>query len=360
MNGAAPARRFVCRACKQVHAKWAPRCPSCLSQGLDLASADAELLAPPTSLAAQDLESAQQEPPEPLRPRLMIARAPSPEPELTDPGEELADLLPPEGPVPITEIAETSFIRDSTGLAPLDHVLGGGLVVASVVLLASPPGIGKSSLTLQMLVGLKHRCLYVTGEETREQIAGTARRIGALSPRLHVLAERQLSKIFAHARTMRAQTIAIDSIQKMICDDVSGRAGSPGQLKECTARLVDYAKKNDTSVWLIGHVTGDGDIAGPKTIEHDVDVVLELSPGVEADDPWSKLKRLASEQPDLSIADALRIAEEMPADAGSGSERILRCPSKNRFGPTNVVGRFELTNKGFVPIDPDGWSDVEL
>ena len=180
-----------------------------------------------------------------------------------------------------------------------------------------------SSLTLQMLAGLGHRCLYVTGEETREQIAGTARRIGALTPCLFVLCERDLAKIFVHARSMRAQTIAIDSIQKMICQDVNGRAGSPGQLKECTARLVTYAKSNDTALWLIGHVTGDGDVAGPKTIEHDVDVVLELSQGAKLD----------------------------------GNERLLRCPGKNRFGPTNVVGRFELTSKGFVSIDADGWNE---
>jgi len=182
-----------------------------------------------------------------------------------------------------------------------------------------------SSLTLQMLFGLGHRCLYVTGEETREQIAGTARRIGALTSRLFVLCERDLSKILSHARSMRAQTIAIDSIQKMICHDVNGRAGSPGQLKECTERLVTYAKANDTALWLIGHVTGDGDIAGPKTIEHDVDVVLEMSQGPKFD----------------------------------GNERVLRCSGKNRFGATNVVGRFELTAKGLVSVDADGW-DEEL
>jgi predicted ATP-dependent serine protease len=294
----------------------------------------------------------------PERPRLMIARAPSPDPELSP--EELADVVFPaaDAPVPIDSITEASFVRDSTGLAPLDNVLGGGLVVASVVLLASPPGIGKSSLSLQMLVGLRHRCLYVTGEETREQLASTARRIGAVSNRLYVLAERSLSKIFAHARTMRAQTIVIDSIQKMVCDDVNGRAGSPAQLKECTARLVDYAKTTDTATWLIGHVTGDGDIAGPKTIEHDVDVVLELSQGGEVDDPVSRLKRLAAEQPDLSIAEALRMAEGMSVDAVLSNERILRCPSKNRFGATNVEGRFQLTAKGFVPIDPDGWNEA--
>ena len=262
--------------------------------------------------------------------RLRLVRAPSPEPELSP--DELVDMdddeavpLPPPSspaPVPITDIAETSFVRDSTGMAPLDHVLGGGLVAASVVLLASPPGIGKSSLTLQMLAGLGHRCLYVSGEETSEQIARTARRIGALTPRLFVLCEHDLAIIFAHARAMRAQTIAIDSIQKMICA-IGGRAGSPGQLKECTARLVTYAKKHDTAMWLIGHVTGDGDIAGPKTVEHDVDVVLELAQGPKFD----------------------------------GNERILRCPNKNRFGPTNATGHFELTATGFVCPDADGWDE---
>jgi DNA repair protein RadA/Sms len=247
-----------------------------------------------------------------------------PDPGLPDPVQELVDLGPSaSGPVPISEIAEASFVRDSTGLVPLDHVLGGGLVVASVVLLASPPGIGKTSLTLQMLNGLRHRCLYVTGEETREQVAATARRIGASSNRIYVFAESSLEKIFAHALAMRAQTIAIDSIQKMVCNDIGGRAGSTTQLKECTARLVKYAKTTQTTIWLIGHVTGEGDIAGPKTIEHDVDVVLELDRGPKFE----------------------------------GNERRLHCSSKNRFGPTNVVGHFELTSGGFVAVDADGWNE---
>lgn len=266
------------------------------------------------------------EPLETSRPRLVIARDRSPEPELTAPDEELVDVAPSslvDAPVPITDIPEASFVRDSTGLAPLDHVLGGGLVAASVVLLASVRGIGKSSLTLQMLAGLGHRCLYVSGEETREQIAATARRIGALSPRLHVLVERNLAKIFAHARMMRAQTVAIDSIQKMTCDDVGGRPGSPSQLKECTAQLVDYAKSNDTAIWLIGHVTGEGDIAGPKTIEHEVDVVLELTQGAKFE----------------------------------GNERVLKCLGKNRFGPSNLAGHFELKATGLDPVDADGWNE---
>lgn len=313
------ARCFVCPACKKAHAKWSPRCLGCNGQGLVLTEVEEKPSAP------QSLVRSVEPPVESPRPRLMIARAPSPQPELDAPAEELADVLPPSSPVPvpITEIAETSFVRDSTGLAPIDHVLGGGLVAASVVLLASPPGIGKSSLTLQLLAGLGHRCLYVTGEETREQVRGTAQRVNALSPRLFVLPENDLARILVHAKAMRAQTIAIDSIQKMTCEDVNGRAGSPTQLKECTARLVTYAKKNDTAIWIIDHVTGDGDIAGPKTIEHDVDVVLELSQGTKFE----------------------------------GNERILRCSGKNRFGPTNVAGHFELTPTGLNPVDMDGWDE---
>lgn len=320
MSDSSAARRFVCRACGQVHSAWAARCSRCRSYGLDPVNGNAPPLDLDTTDAPPDVS---REIPEASR--LRIVRAPSPEPELDAPAEELADVLTPSSPVPvpITEIAEASFVRDLTGLAPVDHVLGGGLVAASVVLLASPRGIGKSSLTLQILAGLGHRCLYVSGEETLGQVRGTAGRIGALTPRLLVLCERDLAKIFAHARAMRAQTIAIDSIQKMVCAEVGGRAGSPAQLKECTAQLVDYAKRNDTALWLIGHVTGDGDIAGPKTIEHEVDVVLELTKGLKFD----------------------------------GNERILRCLDKNRFGPSDRTGHFQLTAEGLVAVDGDGWDE---
>lgn len=328
MNAPATERRFVCPDCKHVHLTWAPRCAGCTSlRGLVLVTGsdvDRGFQAP---LSPPNLVETPQEFARLVRPRLSIARS-LPQPELTAPVEELTDLGPAGSgagavPVPISEIAETTFIRDLTGLLPLDHVLGGGLVVGSVVLLAAPPGTGKTSLTLQMLDGLGHRALYVTGEETEVQVAATARRIGAVSSQIYVFAECNLDDIFAHARAMQAKTIAIDSIQKMACDDVNGRAGSQAQLKECTARLVKYAKKTGTELWLIGHVTGDGDIAGPKTIEHDVDVVLELDRGPKFE----------------------------------GNERILKCSSKNRFGPTNVVGHFELTSKGFVAVDADGWDE---
>ena len=321
-GNASSVRHFICGTCGHVHLAWAARCASCSAHGLALATeAPAPVRASPVVAPQSAAQEEEELPLEPSRLRLVRARAPSPElsPEELGDGDDVASLS--DAPIPITEITEASFVRDSTGLPPLDYVLGGGLVAASVVLLAALPGCGKSTLTLQMLVGLGHPCLYVTGEETREQIAETARRIGALTPRLFVLVERNLSRIFAHARALRVRTIAIDSIQKMICEDVSGRAGSPVQLKECTARLVHYAKTHDTALWLIGHVTSDGDIAGPKTVEHDVDVVLELDKGTKFD----------------------------------GNERRLTCSGKNRFGATGVVGIFELTAKGFVPVDADGW-----
>jgi DNA repair protein RadA/Sms len=212
----------------------------------------------------------------------------------------------------------TDFRRALTGLHPLDHMLGGGLVAASVVLLVGPPGVGKSTLSLQLLAGLGHRCLYASGEETREHLEGRAQRIGALTPRLSVLSERNLATIFTHAREVRAQTVVVDSIQTLVCTDVNGRSGSPTQLKECVSRLVHYAKTNDTTFWLIGHVTGSGDIAGPKTIQHEVDIVLEMSREAKLDD----------------------------------TAMILTCPRKNRFGSTNTSGHFQLTARGFVPGTP--------
>lgn len=340
----APVRRFFCKKCRRTHPKWEARCPSCNNhEGLVMTDAPAlesptaasppapSLMPAPVPVRAPFVpEEVASSPPAP-RPLLSIVRDPVPALGLKDPVEvvnvsaEYVTAKSEEDLVPLSDISETEFVRDSTGLPPLDHVLGGGLVVASVVLLASPPGVGKSSLTLQMLDGLGHRCLYVTGEETREQIAATARRIGVVSKKIYPLVERHLDKIFAKARALRAQTIAIDSIQKMLCEDVSGRAGSASQLKECTARLVQYAKTTGTALWLIGHVTGDGDIAGPRTIEHDVDVVIELEQGAKFE----------------------------------GNERILRCSGKNRFGPANAKGYFELTARGFIAVDGDGW-DEEL
>jgi DNA repair protein RadA/Sms len=314
LNDAESLRRFVCRTCGHVHDTWTHRCERCLSlAGLSLVQAAATVAA----TASTDVASIPPKKPRtPTQPHLTIARPPKIDESLLGSNSE-------EEPVPLSEISEKEFERISTGLAPLDHVLGGGLVRGSVVLLASPPGIGKTSITLQMLHGLGHRSLYVTGEETLTQLKETARRVGATSREIFAIAAHDLDRILTRAQRISARMIAIDSIQKMVCKDLDGRAGTTGQLKECTARLVQYAKQTNTALWLIGHVTSDGSIAGPKTIEHDVDVVLELEPG-----------------PGME-----------------GNERILRCPTKNRFGATSVVGRFEVTAQGFVRVDGDGWNE---
>lgn len=313
-------QRFICPDCGHEHVKWAARCVQCLAlKGLKLRK-HPEIPKSVSETRWPLVKEKVQEEAVPLR-QFIPRSAEAAQPDLPAECMEVDSSIP--GPLPISDIEEASFIRDSTGLSPLDQVLGGGLVKASVVLLAAPPGSGKTSLTLRMLVNLGHRCLYATGEETREQVAATARRIEAVSSQLYVVAATNLSQILAHAYALRAQTVAIDSIQKMECDDVAGRAGTPTQVKACTQSLVKYAKQHATAIWIIGQVTGDGDIAGPKALEHEVDAVLELTQGAEL----------------------------------QGHERILRCPSKNRFGATNVVGRFEQTSKGLVPIDEDGWHE---
>ena len=224
--------------------------------------------------------------------------------------QQLADQKDPED-------SEQLFARSSTGLPSLDDVLGGGLVSGSVVLFAGPVGSGRTSLTLQMLKGLGHRCLYATSEDTREQAAANAQRIKAGSDQISQLAERDVAKILAYAQKVRAQTIANDTIQRIFCADIEGKAGSAKQLVECVNRLVDYAKANDTAIWLVGHVTSDGTIAGPTAIEHSVDVVLTIERGA----------------------------------CFEGRERIVSCTGKNRFGPSNLARCFELTAEGFVPVD---------
>lgn len=201
--------------------------------------------------------------------------------------------------------------RVPTELPALDRVLGGGLVEGSTTLLAGRPGTGKSTLALQMLDGIGQRCLYVTGREPREQVVTRACRVGAMSNRIHVLAATRLEEILEQARSMRAQAIAIDTIQALICGHVKGRPG----LRECMGRLIDYARTTGTTILLVSELTRRDDIASPKTIVHDVDVALRLD---QEDD-----------------------------------ERILSCLSKNRFGPTSLVGRLKLTAEGFVEADEE-------
>lgn len=335
MNQSYPiVRRFICSKCGFVHAKWDARCSSCRSlDGMKLTTSD--LVEIPRAQPAQSPPPQTSDAPAfeapivPLRPRLVIAR-PDPEPELTDPANELADIEEDDDddddPTPVTEVEAAEHEFQSTGVDPLDMVLGGGIVVGAVILLSSPPGSGKTSLVLQALNGMGQRCLYASAEEPKPQLAATANRIGAMSPDLLLMHGQDLPKILRKALKFKVRTIALDSIQKLVCPDVKGRAGSQTQLKACSERIRAFAKDHRISVVVICHINSDGDISGPKTIEHDVDVVLELVPGVQFE----------------------------------GNERILRCKTgKNRFGSTHIEGRLTMTKQGLKPIDPDGW-DEEL
>lgn len=289
------------------------------------------MLAQASPAAAQRAPQEEEEwPSEPSRLRLVRSRAPSPDPDLEDPAEELADVYPAEivpssVPVPLSDVAEDELPRDSTGLAPLDAVLGGGLVPGSVISLSGPAGCGKSTLTMQMLAGLNLRALLATGEETIAQASVRARRIGAAPKKVLIVAETDLKSVLVHARKTRAQVLMIDSIQTLVCSDVKSEAGSPAQVRTCTNRLVKFAKETETSVIITVHMTNDDRMAGPSTLKHLVDIVLELELGARFE----------------------------------GNERQLKCIGKNRCGPSNVVGYFELTVDGLVPVDPDGWGTAK-
>lgn len=348
MSDIAPARRFVCKHCRREHRAWSARCPSCnVLEGLVRTDApevverrvEAKVIPITTGMPMVEAEArvettvteTTQEVP---RSHLTIVRAPSPDPILEDPIEELTDgeVTPTpvttsissstSEPISLADVAEEDLPRDSTQLAPLDAVLGGGLVVGSAIVLWGDAGTGKSSLVMQMLAGLDLTALIATGEESVQQAGSRARRLGVAARKVLIVAETDLDVVLAHARKARCQILHVDSIQTLTCAAIGGSAGSQSQVKECTRRLVKFAKDSGISVIVTAHATSDGSLAGPTTLKHLVDVVLELEVGPGC----------------------------------GGNERVLRA-SKNRFGSTAVVGRFELTGDGHVPMDGDGWDD---
>lgn len=210
--------------------------------------------------------------------------------------------------------AQTSVIeRRPTGSDELDRVLGGGLVAGSVLLLAGEPGIGKSTLVLQLLDSLSCRSLLVTGEESVEQVALRAARLGVDRDRVCVAATTSLRALVAGARDV--DVLVIDSIQTLRDDSLEGVPGSPTQVRGCAARLVELAKSTGTTVVLVGHVTKEGMVAGPKALEHVVDAVLTLE------------------------------------GERSGPLRLLRS-AKNRFGACDETGVFVMGDAGLDPV-PD-------
>jgi len=178
--------------------------------------------------------------------------------------------------MPLTAVALTAEARTLTGIGELDRVLGGGLVEGSVVLVGGDPGIGKSTLLLQMLgtLGVQLPSVYVTGEESLAQVASRAQRLGLPLEPLQALAETCIERILEQAAATRPRVLVIDSIQTIWTELLTAAPGSVSQVRESAARLTRFAKETGTSVFLVGHVTKEGGIAGPRVLEHMVDAVL--------------------------------------------------------------------------------------
>jgi DNA repair protein RadA/Sms len=221
-------------------------------------------------------------------------------------------------PISIVEIEYKAEARCSTGIVEIDRVLGGGVVPGSVVLVSGEPGIGKSTMMLQVAEALskKEKVLYVSGEESAKQIRLRAERLGTLSKSLMLLPETSLFSIEKSINEIKPQFVVIDSIQTMFRDDIASVPGSVAQVRECAGYLVRIAKAAGIPVFIVGHVTKEGNIAGPRLLEHIVDTVLYFE--------GERHKQY----------------------------RILRA-NKNRFGSTNEVGIFEMKDKGLVEVaDP--------
>lgn len=218
-------------------------------------------------------------------------------------------------PVPLKEISITSDTRFSTGISELDRVLGGGMVKGSLVLVSGAPGIGKSTLLLQ---ACRHLCreqtvLYVTGEESLAQIKLRAQRLQVAEDSLLICSETEVDSILLSAAQLKPAVLIVDSIQTMYHPQISSAPGSVTQVRECTMQLLQFSKSNGVSVILVGHVNKDGGIAGPKVLEHMVDAVLSFEGDRHA------------------------------------SYRLLRT-TKNRYGSTNEIGMFEMTDRGLEEI----------
>ena len=217
-------------------------------------------------------------------------------------------------PVPIQEVHELETQRIDTKDSELNRVLGGGIVLGSLILIGGEPGIGKSTLMLQLALNLKGvKVMYVTGEESDRQIKLRADRIGIKNDKCFILTETNTQQIFKQAEALAPEIIVIDSIQTLHTVYVESTPGSVSQVRECTAELMRFAKESSIPIFLIGHITKDGMIAGPKVLEHIVDTVLQF----EGDRNYTY--------------------------------RILRT-TKNRFGSTSEIGIYEMVGEGLRPV----------
>jgi DNA repair protein RadA/Sms len=219
-------------------------------------------------------------------------------------------------PIPFTEIAEIETPRVTTGINEFDRVLGGGVVAGALTLLGGDPGVGKSTLMLDVAAHLAESMpvLYASGEESAQQIKMRGDRLNVRVSALHIYAEMSIEKILAAAETLHAKAVIIDSVQTTFSEKLEMAPGSIGQVREVASQLLFWTKKNHVPVFLIGHITKDGSIAGPKALEHIVDTVLYF---------------------------------EGPRQH---PHRIVRT-IKNRFGPANELGIFEMATCGLRPVE---------
>ena len=267
---------WICRNCGSESVKWIGRCPSCGEWN----TYQEETITPSTT--SRELKLA------------------------GDTGKRKPELL--------SEITGKEKERHKTGMSELDRILGGGLVAGSLILLGGEPGVGKSTLALQIaLEKADRRVLYVSGEESGEQISLRARRIRKKNSECFILCETDLESIITHSENLKPEIIIVDSIQTISTPVLENVAGSVTQVRECAAQLLKYSKLSGIPVILIGHITKDGSLAGPKVLEHIVDVVLYF----EGENNYAY--------------------------------RVLRSV-KNRFGSTSEIGIFEMTESGLREI----------
>lgn len=270
---------FRCRSCGADTPKWRGQCPSCAEW----------------NTLEEEIDS----------PRPNTAAA----------------MLPSAAPVPIGEVDPTEFRPRPTGIEELDRVLGGGLVPGSVTLLGGEPGIGKSTLLLQVaaeVAALGRRVLYLSGEESAQQIRLRAERLGAMHPELYLATETALPQVVGAIESTEPDLVIVDSVQTLLHPDLSSAPGSVTQVRDCSHRLVQEAKSRGCAIVLVGHVTKEGNLAGPRVLEHVVDTVLSF---------------------DGDRHHALRLL------------RIV----KHRFGSTQELGLFEMGDRGLIGVpDPSG------
>jgi DNA repair protein RadA/Sms len=220
---------------------------------------------------------------------------------------------------PITQVSGTDTVAWSTNIGEFDRVLGGGLVPGAVILLSGEPGVGKSTLLLEVAAkaaSANKRVLYVSGEESVGQVRLRAERTGALHDELYLASENDLASVLGQIESVSPELVIVDSVQTIATTEVDGAAGMPSQIREVAANLIRVAKETGVPVILVGHVTKDGSIAGPRVLEHLVDVVCHFEGDRQT---------------------ALRFIKSL----------------KNRFGPTDEIGCFEMTESGIAEVaDP--------